>query len=81
MNIEWFRDLVICIFGIIGMIALTLISVIALLFYNKANKVMDSIQHTADSFRGDLINPLVQIMAAVQGIRQVTSLINNFINK
>lgn len=88
MSIEWFRDLIICIYGIIGILALILFSVFVVLFYRKAKLVMSSVQNTTDSVnevvrtvKADFVSPAVQMMAMVQGIKQIANIINSFFKK
>jgi hypothetical protein len=41
MDIAWFRDLVICISGLVVTLVVIFIAVLAYLLYNKARSVMD----------------------------------------
>src|SRR4030042_2903027 len=66
MGIEWFRDLVICIMGVITIAVLILIAVLAYSIYRKsqsllatvdlickrANSILDSIESTTETVHG-----------------------------
>jgi predicted PurR-regulated permease PerM len=66
MGIEWLRDLVICILGIISIIVLIFIAILASSFYRKsqsliisldllcqrASSVLDNLETTSESMRG-----------------------------
>lgn len=102
MGIEWFRDLVIIILGIIAIVVLILISVLSYLLYQKsrtlmdamhlvyqrANSILDTIESTSVTMQGIasdikevMLNPVTQIIATIQGIRQGIGFVNKFIKK
>ena len=85
MNIEWFRDLVVCIFGLGATIILIFLAVLAYLLYRRLQPALDSINKTTKvvetlSFRveEEMAKPLAQVVAFVQGIRQAVSLVSRF---
>lgn len=85
---EWFRDLIICIYGILGVIALISIAIVSLLAYKKTKEVLDYIQLTiknantvVDTIKDEFVDPLVQIMAIVQGIKQGLNILSRFNKK
>jgi hypothetical protein len=88
VSIEWFRDLVICIFGLTGTVALLTMAVLALLFYLRARPVLNSMKKTAgtmakitDSVENEMAGPLAQIASFVQGCRQAIGLFNRFFRR
>jgi uncharacterized protein YoxC len=77
MGIEWFRDLVICIAGLVLAGVLIFIAVMAYSLYRKAKATLNSaeaivarIQKLAAYIEDEAVKPLVQIVALFQGIRQ-----------
>lgn len=88
MTIEWLRDLIICIYGILGIIALIVIVVLFISIYRKLTKLMDSVQTTSDNvkqligtIKEQWVDPMVQIAAIIQGIKQGINLISRFFKK
>lgn len=88
MNIEWFRDLVLCIFGLGATVAAIILVVLAFLLYFKIRPILDSIKATSrtvanitSSVEEEVAKPLAQIMAFVQGIRQAIGLVSRFTKK
>jgi uncharacterized membrane protein len=88
VNIEWFRDLVLCIFGLGVTVAAIILVVLAFLLYFKIRPILDSIKATSQtvanissSVEEEVAKPLAQIMAFVQGIRQAIGLVSRFTKK
>ena len=88
MSIEWFRDLVICIFGLGATVALIFMSVLALLLYRKIRPILDSskatvktVENISSCVEEEVARPLAQIVAFVQGIAQAVSLFSRFSRK
>jgi hypothetical protein len=88
VNIEWFRDLVLCIFGLGATVAAIILVVLAFLLYFKIRPILDSIKATSrtvanitSSVEEEVAKPLAQIMAFVQGIRQAIGLVSRFTKK
>ncbi len=88
MNIEWFRDLVLCIFGLGVTVAAIILVVLAFLLYFKIRPILDSIKATSQtvanissSVEEEVAKPLAQVMAFVQGIRQAIGLVSRFTKK
>ena len=85
MNIEWFRDLVLCIFGLGATAAVIFLAVLALLLYRRLGPVLDSLRATAKTMENlssyvgeEVAGPLAKVVAFVQGIRQAVSLVGQF---
>jgi len=77
MDISWFRDLAIIILVLVGTGALIVIAVIQFLLYRRIKYILDSVKTVAktaqqiSSYVGDeVVKPVIQIAAVVQGIRQ-----------
>jgi hypothetical protein len=88
VNIEWFRDLVLCIFGLGVTVAAIILVVLAFLLYFKIRPILDAIKATtqtvaniSSSVEEEVAKPLAQIMAFVQGIRQAIGLVSRFTKK
>lgn len=85
MSIEWFRDLVVCIFGLGVTIAVIFMAVLAFLFYKRVRPILDSLEATSknvenlsSSVEAEVARPLAQVVAFVQGIRQAVGLVRQF---
>jgi hypothetical protein len=88
VNIEWFRDLVVCIFGLGTVIAVIFMAVLAFLLYRQLRPLLDSLRATTKTVENlsscvevEVARPLAQVAAFVQGIRQAVSLVSRFTKK
>lgn len=88
MSIEWFRDLVLCIFGLSATVAVIILVVLAFMFYFRLKPLLDSMKKTAgtvakitDTVETEMTGPLVQIVSFVQGCRQAIGLFNRFFRR
>ena len=77
MGIDWFRDLVICIAGLLATGVLVFCAVISYSLYKRTKSILDSIKTTSrtmqsiSSYVGDEVaKPLVQVVTLIQGVRQ-----------
>lgn len=87
-GIDWFRDLILCIYGVIGIIVLILFAVFVVLVYRKVKVLMGTVQNTTNrvndivgTVKEEFISPAVQMMAMIQGIRQIASIFSSFFKK
>ena len=85
MNIEWLRDLVICIFGLGAMVAIICIVVLAFLLYFKIKPILNSVktatktvENISTCVEDEVVKPLVQIAAIIQGMRQAVGMVGHF---
>lgn len=85
MNIEWFRDLAICILSFGATAVIILIGVLALLLYRKLRPIIDSVKATTKTVENvsscveeEVVKPLAQLAAFVQGIRQAINMFGKF---
>jgi hypothetical protein len=85
VSIEWFRDLVICIWCLGATVAVIILVVLAFLFYFRLKPVLDAMRTTArtvsrisSAVETELSGPLAQVVSFVQGIRQAIGLVNRF---
>jgi len=89
MDLSWWRDLVIVIWGLITTIAAVCICVIVFLLYKKlvplvedANIVVGKVGDVVDYAKEEVISPVVQFASAAQGIVQgITLIADIFKNK
>ncbi len=75
MDLSWWRDLVIVIWGLITTIAVICICILVFLLYKKlvplvedADIVVGKVGDVVDYTREEVISPVVQFTSAVQGI-------------
>jgi hypothetical protein len=88
VSIGWFRDLVLCIFGLGATAAIIILVVLAFLFYFRLKPMFDSMKKTArivenitTTVEEEVAGPLAQMASFVQGIRQAFNLFNRFARK
>ena len=88
MDISWWRDLVIVIWGLITAIAAVCICVLVFLLYKKlvslvedANIVVGKVGDVVDYTKEEVISPVVQFASAAQGIVQGITLIADIFKK
>ena len=85
MSIEWFRDLVICIFGLGATVALVFMGILAFLLYRKIKPILDSsratvktVENISSCVEEEVARPLAHIVAFVQGITQAVNMVSRF---
>jgi hypothetical protein len=88
MDIGWFRDLVICISGLVVTGVVIFIAVLSYLLYNRARSVLDSIKATSatineisSAVRDEVIKPILQLVALIRGVFQGIDLVSRFFRK
>ena len=88
MDIGWFRDLVICISGLVVTVVVIFIAVLAYLLYNKARSLMDSIKATSatineisSAVRDEIVKPVLQWVSLIRGVMQGIDLVSRFFRK
>jgi hypothetical protein len=88
MDIGWFRDLVICIWGLAMTVVVIFIAVLAYLLYNKIRPVLDSMKATSDTLheitstvKDEVVKPAVQFATLIRGIAQGIELVSRFFQK
>jgi len=75
VSLEWFRDLVIVIWGLAATIAVIIIVVLALAAYFKVRPIINSVKSVASTVEyiascvEEAAGPLAQVVALVQGFR------------
>lgn len=88
MSIDWFRDLVIVIFGLGATAAVVIFTVMAFRLFHRVRPILDSVRVTTKtmeelsrSVEEVVAKPLAGIMSLVQGIKQATGLFAMFTRK
>jgi hypothetical protein len=88
MGIAWFRDLVICIFGLAATLSIVFVAVLAFMVYRQLRPVIKSIKATArrveditSSVESEIFKPLAQVAAFIQGIRESMKWVRRFTQK
>jgi uncharacterized protein YoxC len=77
MSIEWFRDLVVCISGLVLAGVLIFVAIIAYSVYRRVKYILDSMKATSLAVqdmisyaRDEVARPLAQVAVLVKNIRQ-----------
>ena len=88
MSIDWFRDLVICIWGLVAIGVLIFVAALSYSLYRKTKPILDSIKTTSKTVEGissyvgsEVVKPVIEIAALVQGIRQGIGTVTQFFKK
>jgi hypothetical protein len=88
MSIDWFRDLIICISGLVLVGVLISVAVMAYSLYRRAKYILDSMKATSVAIQGmsfyvrdEVAKPLIQVVSIVQGIRQGIDSISTLFKK
>lgn len=88
MDIAWFRDLVICISGLVITGVVIFAAILAYLLYNKTRSVMNSIEATSETIhevssavRDEVVKPVVQLTSLIRGISQGVDMVSRFFRK
>jgi hypothetical protein len=88
VSIEWFRDLVICIFGLGATLVLLLLAVLATLCYLRVRPIIDSVKATTKTVEKisccveqEVVRPISKVAALIQGIQQAVGMVGRFRRK
>ncbi len=88
MSIDWFRDLVISIFGLVATGVLIFVAVLAYFLYRRARSVLDSAKVISKTTQGifsyvgdEVAKPLIEAAALIHGIRQGIGVINKLFKR
>jgi hypothetical protein len=88
MEISWWRDLVIVIWGLVATVAVTIITVVACILYKRVVRVLDSADSIAvrtndliDYAEEEVLKPAVQFGTLIQGVIQGAGLIADLFKK
>ena len=88
MGIDWFRDLVICIFGLVATGAFIFIAVLLFSLYRRVRAILDSAKTTSRTIQdissyvgGEVVKPAIELAAIIQGVRQGIDTVGRFFQK
>ena len=88
MSVDWFRDLIICISGLVLVGVLIFVAVMAYSLYRRAKYILDTMKATSAAIHGmssyvrdEVAKPLVQVVTLIQGIRQGMDTISTLFKK
>ena len=88
MDLAWWRDLVLVVWGLIGALATVFICVLIFMLYRQtiplvhtANKAVDKVSDIVKSTDQEVIQPMVKFGAAVQGVVQGISFFSGLFKK
>lgn len=88
MDLATWRDLIIVIWGVLGILALIIIAVVIILLYGKikslvtsANVVVEKAGDIVDYADEELVRPIVQLGAMIKGITEGVSLFSRIFRK
>ena len=88
MSIDWFRDLIICISGLVATGVLILVAVLSYSLYRRTRSILDSMETTSKTIQGissyvggEVVKPVFEIVALAQGIRQGIDTVSKFFKK
>lgn len=88
MDIGWFRDLVICISGLVITVVVIFIAVLAYLLFIKIKPVLDSMKATSatlheitSTVKDEVVKPAVQFVTLIRGIVQGIELASRLFKK
>ena len=88
MSIDWFRDLIICIFGLVATGVLIFVAVLSFLLYRRVRTILNSVKATSRTIQGissyvgdEVVKPVIEVAALIQGIRQGVDNISRFFKK
>jgi len=95
MSIEWLRDVIICFSGLVVTGVLIVIAVVVYSFYRRVKAVLDSVEAASTNIKttsatvqgiascvGDeVVKPVAQVVAVIQGVRQGIDTISKLFKK
>ena len=88
MDIAWYRDLVICIWGFVATLVVIMVGVLSVLLYTKLKPILDSLKATSSTIssitstvKDEVVTPVVELAALIRGINQGIDLISRLFKK
>ncbi|MFC1939792.1 hypothetical protein ACFLXO_03800 [Chloroflexota bacterium] len=88
MSIDWFRDLVIIIFAVVATGVSIFITVLVYSIYRRIKPTLKSLKKSAKAIEtlssyaeNEVVKPLVQVAAVIQGVRQGINAVNKIFQK
>jgi len=88
MDIGWFRDLVICVFGLVTTIVVIFFAILAFLLYRRVQPILNSVklttatvQEITSTVKDEVIKPISQFGALIRGVAEGIKLATKFFKK
>ena len=88
MDIDWFRDLVICICGLVATGVSIFIAVLLFSLYRRTKTILDSVKATSKTIQGlssyvgdEVVKPVIELAAIIQGVRQGIDTVSRLFKK
>ena len=88
MDIGWFRDLVICIWGLVMTLVVIFIAILAYSIYLRIRPILDSMRATSatlheitSTVKDEVVKPAVQFATLIRGIVQGIELASRLFKK
>jgi len=88
VTIEWFRDLIIIIYGLVGAAFLISIGIMAFRLFRRLQDILDSLKVTSSNIqeistvaKEQIITPMVQVGNVFQGITRWIEMISGYFKK
>jgi hypothetical protein len=88
VDIAWLRDLIIVIYGILGILLAVPLFIFIIIFYRKIKQILETVENTTTeakevigTLKNEFVSPLSKIMIVFQTIKQTATLVSEFINK
>ena len=88
MTIEWFRDLIIIIYGLVGAVFLISIGIMAFVLFRRLKVILDSLKVTSSNIqeistvaKEQIVGPIMQVGSVFQGITRWIEMISGYFKK
>ena len=88
MSIDWFRDLIISIFGIVATVVSIFIAVLAYSLYRRIKPILRSLKKSARTIQtlssyteNEVVKPLIMVGAVIQEVRQGINAVSKIFEK
>ena len=88
MTIEWFRDLIIIIYGLVGTLFLVFIGIMACSLFRRLEVILDSLMVTSANIqeistiaKEQLVRPIYRVGSIFQGITRWIEMIGSYFKK
>jgi len=88
VTIEWFRDLTIIIYGLVGAVFLIVIGIMAFSLFRRLQVILDSLKVTSSNIqeistvaKEQMVRPIMQVGSVFQGITRWIEMISGYFKK
>ena len=88
MDMAWYRDSVICVWGVVATLAVIMVGVLSFLLYRKLRPILNTLEATSNTInditstvKDEVVAPVVQVAALIKGISQGIDLVSSIFRK